>query len=561
MKIRNVSMIVTTVVLFSLVLSSCGFFSAQPAAEEPESNDWLNPSRQYEAEEEAVEEPAEYEEAAEPAAEEPMYELEADEAGPASVGIGGGEEYKNPLPTAAPYRQPEPPDDMFFEDYGVNPFLDTEDDQLSTFSMDVDTGSFTLVRNYLKDGYVPPADAVRVEEFINYFYQGYPNPSERQTFGINIDGAASPFTETERYQMMRVGIQGYQVSALERKPVSLTFVIDVSGSMHEGNRLELVKDSLDLLVSQLDRSDQVGIVAYSNEAWIVLSPTRGDQTRTIMQAIKSLYPTNATNAEAGLVLGYDMAIQSFVPGAVNRVVLCSDGVANVGATGPGSIWERIRYQASEGITLTAVGVGMGNYNDELLEQLADDGEGFYAYIDTMEEAERLFLRDLVGTLQVIAMDAKVQVDFNPQVVSRYRLIGYENRAIADQDFRDDQVDAAEIGAGHSVTALYEIKLHSGAEGEIATVHLRWQDPDSGRAHETAESFYTQELEDSFRQADPYFQLDVLVAEFAEILRESYWSEGDLSQVLENTRSLTRLLEMQELDDLIEMMEMADWLAN
>lgn len=562
MKTRQITFTLTIIVILSLLLSACGFaFGAAEAVEEQENNT----ARTGEAaSSDLAGEPTPLEESEEIM---PQVEMEAPaglpdaEFAPESDEYlekgGGGQGITQPLPTAMAR---EAPDDMFFEDYGVNPFLDTEDDQLSTFSMDMDTGSFTLTRSYLMDGYLPPIDAVRVEEFVNYFQQGYPNPSQRDTFGVYIDGAPSPFTQTERYQMMRVGIQAYEVSVADRKPASLTFVIDVSGSMQEGGRLELVKDSLELLVEQLDRSDQVGIVAYSDTAWVVLDPTPASKSDRILRAIRSLYPTASTNAEAGLVLGYDMAAHAYMPGAVNRVVLCSDGVANVGATGPGSIWERIKYQASEGITLTTVGVGMGNYNDLLLEQLADNGEGFYAYIDTQQEAERLFLRDLVSTLQVVAMDAKVQVDFNPDVVSRYRLVGYENREIADEDFRNDRVDAAEIGAGHSVTALYEIKLHSGTRGEIATVHLRWQDPDTGRAHETAEMFYTDELGRDFYDADPHLQLDIIVAEFAEELRDSYWADSSFSEILGYTHSLTPLLEAPEVADLIEMIERASWLA-
>jgi Ca-activated chloride channel family protein len=361
--------------------------------------------------------------------------------------------------------------------------------------------------------------------------------------------------------MLRVGVQGYDVSKRDRKPVSLTFVIDVSGSMANGYRLELVKDSLRLLVEQLNEDDQVSIVAYSTTAWVELEPTPGDETRIINKAIKNLYPMNSTNAEAGLVLGYEMAARAFLPYGINRVVLCSDGVANVGNTGPDSIWEQIKYQASEGITMTAIGVGMGNYNDVLLEQLADHGDGFYAYIDTYEEAERLFVRDLVSTLQVIAMDAKIQIDFNPETVSRYRLVGYENRDIADADFRNDKVDAAEIGAGHNVTALYEFKLFPGAKGEIATVHLRWEDPETGRVYEITERYFTNDQVDSFREASPYLQLDVLVAEFAEVLRNSFWADGDIETIMHHSENLFGHLEEPEIFDFMEMLEEAYWLLS
>jgi Ca-activated chloride channel family protein len=224
------------------------------------------------------------------------------------------------------------------------------------------------------------------------------------------------------------------------------------------------------------------------------------------------------------------------------VILCSDGVANVGQTGPESIWDVISGYASEGITLTSVGFGMGNYNDVLMEQLADNGDGFYAYVDTLREAQRLFVHNLTSTLQVIAMDAKVQVDFDPAVVARYRLVGFENRAIADQDFRDDTVDAGEIGAGHSVTALYEIKLHPEAEGRIATVHLRWRNPDTNEVVELSKGFYTEEMVEAFTAASPHFQCAVVVAEYAEILRGSYWAEtSTLAGVLEEAERVAELV--------------------
>jgi Ca-activated chloride channel family protein len=445
-------------------------------------------------------------------------------------------------PGVEPMPPAEQPDAMFFEDYGVNPFIDTEDDHLSTFALDVDTGSYTIARRYVQDGNLPPEDAVRVEEFVNYFEAGYDYPPEGQAFAIHVDGAPFPYSETERYQMMRVGIQGYAIPPDERKDVSLTFVIDVSGSMDRESRLELVKRSLEMLVEQLRPSDSVGIVVYGSDARVVLEPTSGAEARTILDAIYRLHPEGSTNAEAGLRLGYERANVAFKPGGINRVILCSDGVANVGQTGPESIWDVISGYASEGITLTSMGFGMGNYNDVLMEQLADNGDGFYAYVDTLKEAERLFVHGLTGTLQAIAMDAKVQVDLDPEVVARYRLVGFENRAIADQDFRDDTVDAGEIGAGHSVTALYEVKLHPEAEGRIATVHLRWQDPDTAEVEELSQGFYTEDLAERFTDAAPRFQLAVLVAEYAEVLRGSYWAEGStLAGVLEEAERIGELL--------------------
>ena len=443
-------------------------------------------------------------------------------------------------PLAPPNDEPYP--DTFFENYGVNPFIDTEDDHLSTFALDVDTGSYTIARRYVTDGNLPPEDAVRVEEFVNYFDQDCAYTPEGQAFAIHVDGASFPFAETERYRMIRIGIQGYAVPAEERKDVSLTFVIDVSGSMDMENRLELVKRSLELLVEQLRPTDAVGIVVYGSEARVVLEPTSGAEKGAILEAIYALHPEGSTNAEAGLRLGYQQALSGFKPDGINRVILCSDGVANVGNTGAGSIWEAVKGYASEGVTLTTVGFGMGNYNDVLMEQLADNGDGFYAYVDTLKEAERLFVENLTSTLQVIAMDAKVQVDFNPEVVARYRLVGFENRAIADEEFRDDTVDAGEIGAGHSVTALYEIKLHPDAAGRIGTVYLRWEDPDTHEVTELSQDFTSSDSPESFSAAAPHFQWDVVVAEYAEILRGSYWAEGStLASVLEEAERVSRLL--------------------
>jgi Ca-activated chloride channel family protein len=417
----------------------------------------------------------------------------------------------------------EPYHDVFFENYGVNPFIDTEDDHLSTFALDVDTGSYTITRRYLGDGNLPPAEAIRVEEFVNYFDMGYPLP-QQEAFGIYLEGGPTPFIQNERYQVLRIGIQGYDIPDEERKDASLTFVIDVSGSMNMENRLWAVKSALTSLVESLRPTDQVGIVVYGSSAKKILEPTPVSEIQTILDAIRRLEPGGSTNAEKGLQLGYKLASRSFITGGINRVILCSDGVANVGNTGADKILESVREYASQGIQLTTVGFGMGNYNDVLMEQLADDGDGVYAYVDTPDEAKKLFVDDLTGTLQVIAMDAKVQVDFNPDVVSRFRLIGFENRALEDDEFRDDSVDAGEIGAGHNVTALYEVKMIENAQGNIATVFMRWQDPDTQEVIEISNSIDTSELARSFDETSPSFKLAVMVAEFAEILRGSYWAK-------------------------------------
>jgi Ca-activated chloride channel family protein len=253
----------------------------------------------------------------------------------------------------------------------------------------------------------------------------------------------------------------------------------------------------------------------------------------ILTAIRALAPEGATNAEAGLQLGYELALQNSEPNFINRVILCSDGVANVGQTGPDAILKEIRAYVKEGITLTTVGFGMEHYNDILMERLANNGNGSYAYVDTLNEAKRVFVENLTGTLQVVAKDAKIQVEFNPETVSRFRLLGYENRRLAHEDFRDDTVDAGEVGAGHSVTALYEIKLHENADGKLATVSIRHENPDTGNVTEVNASIATDALKGSFEETTPAFQLAASVAEFAEILRGSFWAqEGSLELVRE-----------------------------
>jgi len=438
----------------------------------------------------------------------------------------------------------EPYADMFFEDYGVNPFIDTEDDHLSTFAVDVDTGSYTVMRRYVGDGYLPPDESVRVEEYVNYFEQGYEPPAEHEgAFAIHLEGAPSLYGN-ERHYLVRIGLKGYEIPSEERKDAVLTFVIDVSGSMDMENRLGLVKQSLRLLVEELRPSDRIGIAVYGSRGHAILEHTPVAEAERILRAIDRLQPEGSTNAEEGLLIGYRMAAQAFNPEVINRVILCSDGVANVGNTGPDSILEQIRNHAGRGIYLTTVGFGMGNYNDVLMEQLADDGDGFYAYVDTLKEAERVFVHDLTSTLQVIARDAKIQVDLNPKVVRSYRLIGYENRDVTDEDFRNDEVDAGEIGAGHSVTALYELKFHAEApESEAAmTVYVRYEDPDTGEVTEINRAIARADFAPTFKEASIRFQLAAVVAEYAEILRESYWArESSLEDVAWEARRIAENL--------------------
>ena len=436
-----------------------------------------------------------------------------------------------PAPVPQPHRDygdtgyvppaPQPYDTTFFQNYGVNPFIDARADHLSTFAMDVDTASYSVARRFVLDGNRPDPDSVRVEEFVNYFDQEYPQP-RRGAFGIHIDGARSPFTHDT--WIARVGIQGRDVPDHRRKDATLVFVIDTSGSMERENRLGLVQRALRLLVRELRPTDQIGIVTYGSRGHAVLNPTEARHDDYIIEVIDDLRPGGSTNAEEGLKIGYEMADRWLDPRRITRVILLSDGVANVGQTGPNAILRQVRRYVNEGVNLSTVGVGMGNYNDVLLEQLANDGNGNYIYIDNLSEAWKSFVDNLTSTLQVIAKDAKIQVSFNPDVVHSYRLIGYENRDVADRDFRNDYVDAGEVGAGHSVTALYELRMHERADGPIAKVHVRYQDPDSYQIHEVSRNFNRRDIRGRFEDASPRFQLAATVAQYAEVLRESYWAQ-------------------------------------
>ncbi len=466
--------------------------------------------------------------------------IAAEPAQPAEPARRPAATYAPPAPAYAeqpsnPYPQPN-----YFQDYGTNPEEDTYRDNLSTFGLDVDTASYTVARRQVMDGNFPPYDAVRVEEFVNYFQQDYPAPRD-VAFGIYADGAPSPFYPGDEL-LLRFGIQGYRETEAERKPLNLVFVIDVSGSMNLENRLGLVKRSLELLVKRLDRYDTVGIVVYGSRAHNVLEPTSATEQRTILNAINKLRIEGSTNAEAGLQLGYRMARDNYDPYASNRVILCSDGVANTGDVTVNGILASVERDRRDQIPLNTYGFGMGNFNDVLMEQLADQADGSYAYIDTLEEATKLFVERLSANMETIARDAKVQVDFNSNVVETYRLLGYENRAVADEDFRNDTVDAGELGPGHSATALYILKLLPGAEGRIATVQLRWQDPDTLAVKEINGNFNTWDLAARFEDGSPRYQLDVLAAYYAGLLRQEGWSSGATwDDLVSYGRQVARLL--------------------
>jgi len=328
---------------------------------------------------------------------------------------------------------------------------------VSTFSIDVDTGAYSNMRRWLYQGQLPPEDAVRVEEFINYFNYDYPLPECQQLpFQVSTEIAPTPWNVNTR--LLRIGIQGYQVPKAQLPDSNLVFLIDVSGSMSSGDKLPLLQQALTILVGQLDAHDSISMVVYAGASGVVLPPTHGDKKADILAALQQLQAGGSTNGAAGIRLAYQLAQQNFIENGVNRVILATDGDFNVGLASTEELIDLIQRKRKAGIALTTLGFGSGNYNDHLLEQLADEGNGNYAYIDRLHEAKKVLAEELSATLLTIAKDVKIQIEFNPDQVSEYRLIGYENRMLNEEDFANDKVDAGEIGAGHRVTALYEISL-------------------------------------------------------------------------------------------------------
>ncbi|MBX2797484.1 MAG: von Willebrand factor type A domain-containing protein [Myxococcales bacterium] len=407
-----------------------------------------------------------------------------------------------------------------FTDYGRNDFESTSEDPLSTFSIDVDTASYTFARRRIREGYLPPTTSVRPEEFVNYLPYDYAPPRELDgPFTVNLDGAPSPFDT--RTLLLRVGVQGKRLALDRQPPVHLTFLVDTSGSMHSADKLGLVKYAMGELVKELSDGDTVAIVAYAGSAGVVLPPTSATQQHTVLRALEGLRAGGSTAMGAGIDAAYRLASQAYQQGAVNRVVILSDGDANVGATSHQALSSLIRDHAKRGITLTTAGFGTGNYNDTVMERLANDGDGNYFYIDDQRQARRVFVEQLTSTLMVIAKDVKIQVELDPDVVEAYRLVGYENRDIADRDFRNDAVDAGEIGSGHRVTALYEVVLRRGAAGDLGTVRIRNKAPGpDSPAVERSYPLPAQALVPSFTQADPGFRMAVVAGWFAQILGDN-----------------------------------------
>jgi Ca-activated chloride channel homolog len=401
----------------------------------------------------------------------------------------------------------------------INGLVDPRSDRLSTFAVDVDTGSYTLARRFLERGVLPNAGVVRVEEWVNAFHYSYPDAAGKHPFSIHME--AAPLAK--QTYVLRIGVQGKRVPKAERDPIHLTFLVDVSGSMSGRDRLPLAKESLKLLVNELGAKDSVSIVTYAGSTAIVLpaTATTAANKRMVVEAIDSLRTGGGTNMGSGMELAYREAGKALSKKGRSRVIVLSDGDANIGRVGPRDILSSIKGYVSEGVTMSTVGFGTGNYRDEMMEQLANAGDGNYSYVGSLKDARRIFVDDLTGTLQVIAKDVKIQVEMNPAMVASYRLVGYENRDIADRDFRNDKVDAGEIGAGHTVTALYEVTLKSDEPAaDIATVRVRYKAPRGVVATEVARAFPASAVRHDVNEMSVDGRFAVGVGLAAEIFRHS-----------------------------------------
>lgn len=412
-------------------------------------------------------------------------------------------------------------------------------DPLSTFSVDVDTAAYSNIRRMLlREGRLPPRDAVRIEELVNYFDYDYPKADSLDApFSVFTEVAPAPWNPGKH--LLHIGLEGYQPEET-RPDANLVFLVDVSGSMRDANKLTLVKRSLKLLVSKMEENDRIALVVYAGAAGVVLDSTSGDQKHTINQAIDNLNAGGSTNGGAGIKLAYDIASRHFIQDGINRVIIASDGDMNVGTVSLTALKDLVKQKRESGVSLTTLGFGSGNYNSALMEQLADVGNGNAAYIDGIREAQKVLVDEMQSTLLTIAKDVKIQIEFNPAVVEEYRLIGYQNRILNKEDFRNDKVDAGEIGAGHTVTALYEVVLSGSNQGlvpklrygqeqsvgtlerkqktELAYVRLRYKEPNGSVSREIAQPVFRQSVKSDIADASQNLRFSAAVAGFGQLLR-------------------------------------------
>ena len=393
-------------------------------------------------------------------------------------------------------------------------FIEAAKEAVTTFAIDVDRASYTNVRRFLSQNTLPPAAAVRIEEMLNYFAYRYPQPVDAHPFSITTEVASCPWNAKTR--LLRIGIQGRNLDEWKMAANNLVFLIDVSGSMTPPERLPLIKSAFRVLVDRLRAEDRVSIVVYAGAARVALPPTSGADKTAIIQALDQLQAGGVTAGASGIAMAYDAAQQAFIEGGNNRVILATDGDFNVGVTSHDDLLKMIEEKRKLGIALTTIGVGTDNYHDARMEMLADHGNGAYFYLDNLGEATKVFKHELTGTLVTIAKDVKVQLEFDPNVVKSYRQVGYENRALANEDFDNDEKDAGELGAGHSVTALYEVEM--ARPGRIGTLRLRYKQPNGDSSQ-----LMTANIEDGGRsiyQASADLQFAAAVAEFGMLLRKS-----------------------------------------
>lgn len=449
------------------------------------------------------------------------------------------------------------PPDFNTEEYAriyENKFLEVLHDPLSTFSIDVDPASYANVRRFLSGGQMPPQDAVRIEELINYFSYDYPPPQNGDPFAINVEMAACPWNAS--HKLVRIGLKGREVPTDKLPPANLVFLIDVSGSMQSPDKLPLLKSAFKMLVNELRPQDRVAIVVYASAEGLALPSTSGRDKKAILAVLDQLEAGGCTAGAAGIQLAYKVARENFVKGGNNRVILATDGDFNVGVSSTSELIRMIEEKREQGIFLSVLGFGTGNLKDSRMEQLADKGNGNYAYIDNISEARKVLVSQMGGTLFTIAKDVKIQVEFNPARVKAYKLVGYENRLLAKEDFNNDKKDAGELGSGHTVTALYEIvpagskepinnidplkyqqtqiKPQAGVSKELMTIKLRYKQPDGNLSQLLVREVFDSDIE--FDQASEDFRFAAAVAEFGLLLRDSeHKGQASYAQVLEIAR--------------------------
>lgn len=444
---------------------------------------------------------------------------------------------------------------------------------LSTFSIDVDTASYSNIRRYINDYELPPVNAVKIEEMVNYFDYNYSEPKKGEAFSITTEVGVCPWNEESHIAM--IGLQGLTIELDERPKTNIVFLLDVSGSMDNPDKLPLLKEAFSMMVEELGENDRVSIVVYAGASGTIIDGITGDQKDVILRAIRELSAGGSTAGSEGIELAYELAKKHFISNGNNRVILATDGDFNVGLTSNNELMAYIEKKREEDIFLSVLGFGTGNTNFETMETLADTGNGFFAYIDTQKEAEKVLVNELSGTLYTIAKDVKIQVEFNPNVVQSYRLIGYENRRLDNEDFVDDRVDAGDIGAGHRVTALYELKLVNSIynqgelryqsvelkdiQDEIMFVKIRYKQPDSDRSRLIELLVKTRELEEEV--SDDY-KFATAVAEFGLLLRESeYRSDASFKHIYTTLIETQKAIEDEYKLEFLQLVTQAENLMN